>query len=346
MKAVTLTTPGGSLNLNVAPLPELGRQEVLVRVHAASLNFRDLFMLNGKKYGAQTKENVIPLSDGAGEVVAVGKDVTRFKVGDRVAANCFVDWTGGPFRAEYHARSLGFSIDGMLADQVLLQENAFVHLPAYMSHIEAASLPCAAVTAWSALNIATPLQPGQTVLVQGTGGVALFALQVARMFGARVLAITSSDEKAEKLKELGAEAVVNYRTFPDWDREILALTDGRGVDKVVDIAGDTVKSTASARIRGEIALVGVLSAFVGEKDGGKVGGGGDLPPINLLQRSLIMAGSVIGPRTNFEALLAAMAMHEVRPVIDRVYPFAEYREAYRRLESGNHVGKVVIDVAQ
>ncbi|WP_455429923.1 zinc-binding dehydrogenase [Microvirga aerilata] len=159
--------------------------------------------------------------------------------------------------------------DGWLADHILLHENAIVHLPAYMSYVEAASLPCAAVTAWTALNLVSPLQPGQTVLVQGTGGVALFALQVARMFGARVLAITSTDEKAEKLKGLGAESVVNYRTFPDWDREILALTDGRGVDKVVDIAGDKtiVKSAAATRKGGDITIVGFVSGF-----------GGGLPP--------------------------------------------------------------------
>jgi NADPH:quinone reductase-like Zn-dependent oxidoreductase len=336
MKAVRLITAGNQMNLELhdEPLPKPGRHEALVRVHAASLNFRDQAVLNGP-YGAATKKNGIPLSDGAGEVVAVGEDVTRVKVGDRVAANCFAHWIGGPFLADYHASSVGFSIDGMLAEHVLLHENAFVHLPDYMSYIEAASLPCAAVTAWSALNLATPLHPGQTVLIQGTGGVALFSLQVARMFGARVLAITSSDEKAEKLKELGAESVVNYHTFPDWDREILALTDGQGVDKVIDIAGEktTVKSATSAKIRGEITLVGAVSGL-----------GGGLPPVDILFRSLIIGASTIGPRTNFEALLKAMAMHEMRPVIDRVYPFAEFREAYRHIESGKHVGKVVIDV--
>jgi NADPH:quinone reductase-like Zn-dependent oxidoreductase len=237
LKAVRWTsgdTPGLELHDERVPTP--GRHEVLIRVRAASLNFRDQAILDGQ-YGGPTKENGVPLSDGAGEVVAVGDGITRAKVGDRVTASCHPHWIGGPPRPEYQSDSLGMTTDGWLADHILLHENAVVHLPAYISYLEASSLPCAAETAWTGLNLSSPLQAGQTVLVQGTGGVALFSLQVARMFGARVLAITSTDEKAEKLKQLGAESVVNYRTFPDWDREILALTDGRGVDKVIDIAG-------------------------------------------------------------------------------------------------------------
>jgi NADPH:quinone reductase-like Zn-dependent oxidoreductase len=184
MKAVRLATPGGSLNLNEEPLPNPGPSQVLVRVHAASLNFRDQAILDGH-YRGPVKSNGVPLSDGAGEVVAVGPDVTRVKVGDRVTAHCLVHWIAGRYLPEYQASSIGMTIDGMLADHVLLHENALVHLPAYLSYIEAASLPCAAVSAWSALHVATPLQPGQTVLIQGTGGVAMFGLQIARIFGAR-----------------------------------------------------------------------------------------------------------------------------------------------------------------
>lgn len=336
MKAVRRTAGDKpDLELHDESTPSPGDHDVLVRVHAASLNFRDQVILDGQ-YGGPTQENGVPLSDGAGEVVAVGKRVTRTQVGDRVSASCNPFWIGGPMLAEYHLNSFGISADGWLSEYILVHENAIVHLPDYLSYIESASLPCAAVTAWTGLNLSSPLQPGQTVLVQGTGGVALFSLQVARMFGARVLAITSTDEKAETLKALGAESVVNYRTFPDWDREILELTKGTGVDKVIDIAGEKtiVKSAASCRIGGEIAQVGFTS-----------GVGGGLPPIDILARSLRVAGTAIGPRTNFEALLAAMAQHEMKPVIDRVYPFAEYRDAYQRLASGNHVGKVVIDVA-
>ncbi|MEU1984475.1 NAD(P)-dependent alcohol dehydrogenase [Nocardia sp. NPDC019395] len=338
MKAVRLTPEGDRKKpeLRDEPVPVPERQEVLIRVHAASLNFRDQAILAGQYPGSVRAEG-IPLSDGAGEVVAVGSDVTRVKVGDRVAANCAVHWIGGPHLPEYQSASVGMTIDGMLAEYVTLHENALVHLPAYLSYAEAASLPCAAVSAWSALHVATPLRPGQTVLIQGTGGVALFGLQIARLFGARVLAITSTDEKAEKLVKLGAESVVNYRARPDWDREILDLTGGKGVDKVVDIAGEAtiVKSAASAKIGGEIGLVGFASGF-----------GGGLPPIDILSRTLTIAGIGVGPRTNFEALLATMAAGETKPVIDQVFPFTEYREAYRRIDSGNHVGKVVVDITR
>ncbi|CAG9983713.1 unnamed protein product [Clonostachys byssicola] len=316
-------------------LPVPGRDDVLIRVHAASLNYRDTALLRGE-YPAEIKQHVTPVSDGAGEVVAVGHGVTRFKKGDRVANTCTVHWVGGPALPEHRAQMVGFSVDGMLAEYAMLHENGLVHLPDYLTYIEAASLSCAAVTAWTDLNSTTPLLPGQTVLVQGTGGVALFALQFARVFNARVFAITSSDEKAKKLKQLGAEAVINYNTSPDWDEEILRLTDGRGVDKVIDIAGEKtiVKSASSARIGGEVKIVGFASGF-----------GGGLPPIDILKRSLTVTGSAIGSRLNFEAMLRAMAVNEVRPVIDKVYPFAQYLDAYKRLESGQQIGKVVIDVS-
>ena len=335
MKAIRFINSGRSLTLTEEPTPKPGRHEVLISVKAASLNYRDQAILDGE-YGGPFQKTGVPLSDGAGEVVAIGDGVTRAKVGDRVSANCHPHWIGGSNLPEYQSDSLGMTTDGWLAEHILMHENGVVHLPDYMSYVEAASLPCAAVTAWTALNLASPLQPGQTVLVQGTGGVALFSLQVARMFGARVLAITSTDEKVEKLKELGAEAVVNYRTFPDWEREILTLTNGKGVDKVVDIAGDKtiVKSAASTRKGGDITIVGFVSGF-----------GGGIPPIDILSRAITVVGTGIGPRTNFDNLLAAMDMHKVKPVIDQVFPFAEYREAYRRIESGKHIGKVVIDVA-
>lgn len=334
MKAVRWnsgTTTGLELTEEAEPAP--GSREVLIRVHAAALNFRDQAILDGK-YGGQLKPNGIPLSDGAGEVVAVGDCVTRARVGDRVTASCHPHWLGGPPLPEYQLDSLGISADGWLAEYILVHENAIVPIPDYLSYQEAATLPCAAVTAWTGLNLSSPLQPGQIVLVQGTGGVSLFALQVARMFGARVLAITSSDAKAEMLKAMGAEAVVNYRTTPGWDNAILELTGGSGVDKTVDIAGETtiVKSAASTRIGGDVALVGFTSGF-----------GGGLPPIDILFRSLKVAGTAIGPRSNFEALMAAMAQHKVKPVIDSVFAFADYEGAYQRLASGDHVGKVVIN---
>lgn len=336
MKAVRWTSdtpPGLELRDEVVPTP--APREVLIRVHAASLNFRDQAILFGK-YGGKTQPNGVPLSDGAGEVVAVGNKVSRARVGDRVTANCNPHWLSGPALPEYQLDSLGMTSDGWLAEYILLHENAIVQMPDYMSYEEAATLPCAAVTAWSALNRSSPLQPGQTVLVQGTGGVALFSLQVARMFGARVLAITSSDAKAQRLKDMGAEAVVNYRTTPEWDKAILELTGGLGVDKTVDIAGETtiVKSAASTRNGGDVSIVGFTSGF-----------GGGLPPIDILYRSLNVAGTAIGSRRNFEALMAAMNLHQVRPVIDSVFAFPDYAAAYQRLASGDHVGKVVITVS-
>lgn len=337
MKAVRWTSDKKpELVLDEEPTPTPTGRDVLVRVHAASLNYRDQAILDGQ-YGGPLQERGIPLSDGAGEVVAVGDDVTRAQIGARVALSCHPSWIGGPALAEYQLDSLGMTSDGLLAEYILVHENGIVPLPDYLSYVEAASLPCAAVTAWTALNLLSPLQPGQTVLVQGTGGVALFALQIARMFGARVLAITSSDEKAEILKSMGAAAVVNYSKTPEWEHEILALTDNVGVDRVVDIAGEKtiVQSAAATRKNGEIAVVGFTSGF-----------GGGLPPIDILSRSLRVGGTAIGPRSNFEALLAAMEQHEVRPVIDRIYPFDQYAKAYQRLESGNHIGKIVIDMMQ
>jgi NADPH:quinone reductase-like Zn-dependent oxidoreductase len=334
MKAVRVINPGSyeGLLLGDEAVPEPGRNEVLVRVHAASLNYRDIIIAKGLYPGAQ-KHQPVPLSDGAGEVVKVGANVTRARPGDRVTANCAVHWIGGPALAEYHSSSIGMTIDGMLAEYIVLHENALVLLPDYLSYAEAASLPCAAVSAWSALNLSTPLQPGQTVLVQGTGGVALFALQIARMFGARVLAITSSDQKADRLRELGAEHVINYKQVPGWDQEVLRITEGRGVDKVVEIGGETtiVKSVACTRSGGEIGLVGFVSGF-----------GGGLPPIDILQRTVLVQGVAVGPRISFDALVAAMATTKVRPVVDRIFPFEDYISAYRHLESGQHVGKVVI----
>jgi NADPH:quinone reductase-like Zn-dependent oxidoreductase len=289
------------------------------------------------EYRAPTKENGIPVSDGAGEVIAVGTDVARIAKGDHVAVGCTTNWIAGPYTPEYRSSSVGFTVDGLLAEYVTFNEDALVCIPRYMSYVEAASLPCAAVTAWTALSKVEPLQPGQTVLIQGTGGVSLFALQFAKIFGARVLAITSSDEKAVKLKELGADAVVNYSTTPDWDREILALTGGKGVDKVLDIAGEKtiVKSAASTKITGTVVLIGFASGF-----------GGGLPPIDILVRSLTVTGSTVGSRVEFEAMLQAMERHQVRPIIDRVYPFSDFREAYKRLEGGQQIGKVVIEIAK
>jgi NADPH:quinone reductase-like Zn-dependent oxidoreductase len=322
------------LQIGDEPTPTLGARDVLLKVRAASLNFRDLLIAHGQ-YPGPLRSTPVPLSDGAGEVAAVGPGVMRVKVGDRVTANCWSHWIGGRFVAEYHSASIGMTLDGMLAECAVVDENAIVRIPDYLSFEEAAALPCAAVSAWSALTFGEPLSPGQSVLIQGTGGVALFGLQIARMFGAHVLAITSSEQKAQRLRGLGADQVVNYRETPQWGDAILELTAGRGVDKVVEIGGETTinQSAACTRIGGEIGLVGFVSGF-----------GGGIPPLSIMARSLNLKGISIGPRLAFEALLRAMEVTKVRPVIDSVYPFDDYVKAYAHLASASHIGKVVISM--
>jgi NADPH:quinone reductase-like Zn-dependent oxidoreductase len=335
LKAVRLTMPGSLNGLTVCDeaIPDVGPRDVLVRLRAASLNFRDTIVVSGQ-YPGPLKPHGIPLSDGAGDVVAIGNQVQRVKIGDRVAGSCWTHWIGGPFLPEYHAHAIGMTQDGTLSEFIMLDENAVVRLPDYLTYAEAAALPCTSVSAWSALTFGEPLTPGQTVLTQGTGGVALIALQLAKSFGARVISITSSDDKADALRALGADEVINYSRTPLWHNEVLHLTGGIGVDKIVEIGGEkTIEmSAACARIGGEIGLVGYVSGF-----------GGGLPPLAIMVRSLVLKGISMGPRTTFDALLRAMAVTEIRPVIDSVYPFNDFKDAYRRLESGQHVGKVLIE---
>jgi NADPH:quinone reductase-like Zn-dependent oxidoreductase len=336
MRAVRVVAPGTGdpLRMVEVPEPELGRRDVRIRVMAASLNYRDLLIARGH-YPGLLKDQPIPLSDGAGEVITVGEDVTRFEVGDRVVASCFPHWIAGPFLEEYHPVSVGMTIDGMLAETIALDQNALVSLPGELSYAEGAALPCAAVSAWSALNVQEPLSAGQTVLVQGTGGVALFGLQLARVHGARVLAITSSADKVNLLESLGADAVVNYVEQPDWHKAILELTDGRGVDKVVEIGGEKTiqQSVAATRFGGELGLVGFVSGF-----------GGGLPPLEIMARSVILKGISIGPRLSLERVIAAMTSRKINPVICRSFPFAEYAAAYAFMARGQHTGKIVIDL--
>ena len=335
MRAVRLRVPGSldGLVLGDEPVPDVGLRGVLVRIRASSLNFRDGLVVKGL-YPGPLKSQGIPLSDGAGDVVAVGERVQRVKVGDRVAGSCWSHWIGGPFLTEYHADAIGMTQDGTLAEYMLLDENAAVLLPDYLTYNEAAALPCASVSAWTALTFGSPLTPGQTVLTQGTGGVSLFAVQLAKAFGARVIATTSSEEKAALLRSLGADHVINYMATPRWDEEVLALTGGQGVDKIVEIGGEATieQSAACARIGGEIGLVGFVTGF-----------GGGLPPLSIMARSLLLKGVPMGPRSSFDALLAAMAATKIRPILDRVFSFENFRDAYRRLDSGQHIGKIVIE---
>ncbi|OJH34075.1 zinc-dependent alcohol dehydrogenase family protein [Cystobacter ferrugineus] len=314
------------------PDPRPGPFQVRVRVKATSLNYRDLMMVRGQ-YNPKQKLPLIPNSDGAGVVDAVGPGVTRVKVGDRVMGLFAQNWLAGePTRAS-HAQTLGGPLDGALSDTMLLHEDGAVPTPAYLSDEEAATLPCAAVTAWSALVTQGALKAGDTVLLQGTGGVSLFGLQIARMMGARVLLTSSRDDKLERARALGAHECINYVSTPDWDKAARTLTGGVGVDHVVEVggAGTLERSLRAVRTGGTVSVIGVLS-----------GGAGAVPVTPILMNNLRVQGIFVGHRQSFEALNRAFTLHGVRPVVDRVFPFAEARAAFEYLQSGAHFGKVVI----
>ncbi len=333
MKAYRLHDFGGpdSLKCEEIPSPVPGTGQVLIRLRAASLNFRDLMVSKGI-YNPRLKLPIIPMSDGAGEVVSTGAGVSRLKAGDRVVG-CFAPaWQDGPM-TEANARSaLGAEADGVMAEEVVYPEDALLSIPSHLGFEEAATLPCAAVTAWHALVETGEIKPGDTVLLQGTGGVSLFALQFARMAGATVIATSSSDEKLERVRGLGASDVINYKTNPDWDKSVRQLTGGRGVDLIVEVggAGTLPKSLRAARLGGTIALIGVLS------------GGGEFNPVPILMKNIRLQGIFVGSRRMFESMLRAVESHRLQPVVDRIFPFDRAVEAFKYLESGAHFGKVVI----
>jgi NADPH:quinone reductase-like Zn-dependent oxidoreductase len=307
--------------------------QILVRIQAASLNYRDVLIARGHYMGGTVAANTIPLSDGAGDVVAVGSEVTRFRIGERVAGTFFRGWIDGkPPRGPLVA--LGAPpADGVLAELVVFDEQDAVAVPAHLSAASAATLPCAAVTAWRTLVDIGRVAPGESVLVLGTGGVSTFALQFARLAGARVLVTSSSDEKLARAKALGADGCINYRSHPEWDREVLKLTDGRGVDHVLDVggAGTLARSIGSVAVGGRVGMIGVLTG---------VGAAGS--PYGLLGKQASLHGVYVGSRGHFERMNTAVAVHRMEPVVDREFAFDDALAAYRHLESGAHVGKVVI----
>ncbi len=319
------------LTQDEAPMPVPQRGQVVVRMHAWSLNYRDLMVATGRYGAGGTPANLIPLSDGAGEVTAIGPEVRRASIGDRVCPTFMQGWFGGEVIAEARQRALGGGIDGVLAEYVLVDQEDLVAVPAPLSYEEAATLPCAAVTAWNALFGARRLQPGETVLVLGTGGVSMFALQFAHAAGARVIATSSSAGKLARARALGAVEGINYRDQPDWQDAVRALTDGRGADYVVEVggAGTLARSVAAVRIGGQVALIGVLT-------------GGQIDPAPIMRRNVTLRGIFVGSREMFEAMNRAITHHALHPVIDAVFPFARAADAYRHLQSAAHVGKVVI----
>ena len=323
-----------SLEFVERPTPAPGAGEVLVQVRAISFNFRDLLVVKGV-YNPKLKLPRIPVSDGAGEVVAVGEGVTEWKKGDRVAAIFMQNWIDGPPTAEKSRGALGGDIDGMLAEYVVVKETGLVALPEHLSFQEAATLPCAAVTAWNALSVGD-LKPGGTVLIQGTGGVAIFALQLARLRGARVLGISSSQEKLERAYSLGLDAGLNYKDNPEWDRWAMDQTGGQGVDLVVEVGGLATlpRSLSAARIGGAIAQVGVLTGAADPTA---------FPVTTILHKQIRMQGMYVGSRRDFQDLNKAIALAVLRPVGENFH-WSQAREALARMEEGSHFGKLVLTV--
>ncbi|VTR94449.1 nadph:quinone oxidoreductase : Alcohol dehydrogenase zinc-binding domain protein OS=Pedosphaera parvula (strain Ellin514) GN=Cflav_PD5359 PE=4 SV=1: ADH_N: ADH_zinc_N [Gemmata massiliana] len=334
MKALVIQPAFGLENLAVVdrPDPSPGPGQVLVRVRAASLNFRDLLLAKGL-YNPKLQFPRILGSDAAGEVIAVGSGVTRFKAGDRIA-NCFMpDWEDGPISDAAAKSTFGNDRDGVFAELVAVEERALVAIPAHLTFEEAATLPCAAVTAWNALTTAGT-SAGTTVLLQGTGGVSIFALQLAHALGARALITSSSDEKLARAAALGATAGVNYRTNADWDKWARQQTGGVGVDVVVEVggAGTLEHSVKAVKTGGHVALIGVLSGM------------GAFNPLPILMKAVRLQGVFVGSRAMFEQMNRVIAEKQIRPVIDRVFPFTEAPAAFRYLESGSHFGKIVMSM--
>jgi NADPH:quinone reductase-like Zn-dependent oxidoreductase len=322
------------LKLVDRPAPEPGDHEVLVQIKAASLNYRDLVVIRGQ-YDRNPHEGRVPLSDGAGEVISVGSAVTRFKAGDRVAACFFQGWPAGRFKPEMHRTALGGLIDGMLVEQAKFHEEGLVHLPDGYSFAEGATLPCAAVTAWQSLIFRGQLVAGETVLLLGTGGVSIFGLQIAKAAGAKVIITSSSNEKLERARKLGADAVINYKTTPDWGKAAANLSGNDGVDHVIEVggAGTFLQSVRACRYGGKIGLIGILS-------GREV----ETAIFPIVHKSATVFGIYVGSREMFEGLNRALEQSGVHPVIDKVFPFASAPEAFEYMASGSHFGKVVIEV--
>jgi NADPH:quinone reductase-like Zn-dependent oxidoreductase len=316
------------------PEPKPGPGQALVRIRAVSLNYRDLMIAKGG-YMKPPTHPILPVSDGAGEVVAVGAGVTRVKPGDRVAPTFFQNWTAGEMNRE-QIRALGAGeIDGVLAEYVAVDAEALVHLPEGYTFEEGATLPCAAVTAWNALVPQGQLKAGQTVLAQGTGGVSIFALQFARMLGARVIITSSQDEKLERARALGADGTINYTKHPAWEEKVLELTGGKGVDHVIEVVGEKSlpQSIRASAPGGHIYLIGLLSGAFGKPD-----------PSHPEAQKRHFHPIYVGSRVMFEDMNRAITQHRMKPVIDRTFPFEQAREALRYIQDGAHFGKVVITV--
>ncbi len=312
--------------------PRPGPFEVLVKMTAASLNYRDYMVVKGG-YNPKMPRPMVPLSDGAGVVEEVGSGVTRVKRGDRVAMAFFQSWIDGPPTHEKGKSALGGAIDGVLREYAVFNEQGLVHSPENLTDVEAAALPCAAVTAWHALFERASMTPGETVLIQGTGGVSTFALSFAHAAGFRTILTSSSDDKLARGKQLGADEVINYKTTPDWENEARKLTDGLGVDHVIDVGGsDTLpRSMAAARTYGIISVIGVLS-----------GADATVSPRPMLVSSLRVQGIYVGSRLMFERMNRAISFHKIKPAIDKVFAWTDIKDALNHMEGQSHFGKICL----
>lgn len=317
------------------PVPEPGAGEVVVRFCAASINYRDLMVVSGT-YNPRMKLPAIPFSDGAGEISAVGEGVTKWKVGDRVMPIFAQRWFDGDSSEEKRRTSLGAGAqwDGVLREFAVFSEDSVVRIPEHLSFEEASTLPCAALTAWHALVVSGTIKPGDSVLTLGTGGVSIFALQFAKMAGAKVFSTSGSNEKIQKLAQLGADGTVNYREREDWDKAVLEFTEGEGVDHVVEVggAGTLPKSINAARIGGHVALIGALTGAAG------------FNPVTVFMKAICLQGIFVGSKRMFEDMNKAVSANKLKPAIDAVYEFDQVCEALRHMESGSHFGKIVVKI--
>jgi NADPH:quinone reductase-like Zn-dependent oxidoreductase len=327
MRALVLEGDFGidNLKLKDRDVPKPGPGEVVLKMKAGSLNYRDLATVT---FGGNPKLlPMVPLSDGCGEVVEVGEGVKRLKKGDRVAPSFFQGWqSGGPVAENLGPTALGSPIDGCAQEYMCLSAEGMSKAPANLSDEEVACLPCAGLTAWRALVVEGGLKAGDTVLVQGTGGVSIFALQFAKAMGARVIVTSSSDEKVERAKKLGADASINYKQTPDWEMEARKLTGGRGVDHFP-------RSITAARVGGHIAVIGILSGLTK-----------DVNVAAIFAQNLKISGITVGSRTHFEEMTRAIEQNDIHPVIDKRFPLADAQEAFRLMQGASHFGKIVLDI--
>ncbi|MCS2609603.1 zinc-dependent alcohol dehydrogenase family protein [Halomonas dongshanensis] len=333
MQGVRLAAPGGLEKLSATELPEAappGAGEISVRLHASSLNFHDYAVVAGM---IPTEDGRIPMSDGAGVVEAVGEGVGEFAVGDAVVSTFFPYWLEGPARVGDFRTTPGDGVDGYARERVTRPAHWFTRQPKGYSHAEAATLTTAGLTAWRALVVDGGLKAGDTVLVLGTGGVSIFALQFARMMGARVIATSSSNEKLERLKELGAEHVINYRETPEWGKKVKELTGGEGVDHIVEVGGPMTlpQSIDAVKIGGHLALIGILT-----------GREGDIPTAKLMAKQATLKGLIVGSRRDQVEMIRAIEASNLRPIIDREFGLTEIADAFRHQASGHHFGKICL----